>query len=348
MFFAGKKVLGIDVGASSIKIAEMNVGRKGTVLQSFASIPTPSDAVQNGEIANPEAIAQCIVSLLDELGTKRTKAAVAMSGSSVIVKKISMPKMDASLVGEQLHWEAEQYIPYDVNEVNLSYEILESAQSTDSMDVLLIAAVQESVFRYAEAVELAGVECVLVDVAGFALANCFEANYGVLGGEVVALMNMGASATNFVVIENGEVVFCRDIPIGGNTYTSEVQRGLGISREEAEGMKISACTGLEVPPEVISIVQGTHEIVVDEISSSVDFFLNTSSSSTINRGFVTGGCTRVPGLVDQLAKVVQFDRLNPFARVRCDEKTMSRDYANQIADFASVVVGLGMRKVGDA
>ncbi|MCB0421432.1 MAG: type IV pilus assembly protein PilM [Bdellovibrionales bacterium] len=348
MFFAGKKVLGIDVGASSIKMAELNVGRKGTVMSSFASIPTPADAVQNGEIVNPEAIAHCIVSLVEELGTKRTKGAIGMSGAGVIVKKITMPRMEAGLIGEQLHWEAEQYIPYDVNEVNLSYELLEGSNSADSMDVLLIAAVQESVFRYAEAVELAGIECYLVDVNGFALANAFEANYGVIGGEVVTLMNIGASATNFVVVENGEVVFCRDIPVGGNTYTNEVQRGLGISREEAEGMKISACTGLEVPPEVISIVQNTHDLVVDEINSSVDFFLNTSNASTINRGFVTGGCTRVPGLVEQLSKIVAFERMNPLLRVRCDEKTMSRDYADQIRDFASVVVGLGIRQVGDS
>src|SRR5262249_39295166 len=153
--------------------------------------------------------------------------AAGMWGTSVIVKKISMPRMEDNLLAEQVKWEAEQYIPFDINEINLEFQKIDSgALGGESMDVLLIAAKTDLVFRYVEAIQSAGYMCTILDVSGFALANCFEHNYGRVPGQI-ALLNIGASVTNFVVVENGQPTFTRDIPVGGNTFNHDIQNEMG-------------------------------------------------------------------------------------------------------------------------
>ncbi|MCB0364809.1 MAG: type IV pilus assembly protein PilM [Bdellovibrionaceae bacterium] len=351
MFFAGKKIIGLDVGTSTIKLAEVDVSRKGAKLISFGLTPTPPGAVIGGEIMDSQAIAEAIRRMLAEVKTKRRHVATGLWGTAIIVKKITIPRMDENLVAEQIRWEAEQYIPFDVNEVNLEYKILENVnQSAETMDIILIAARQENVFRYAEIVESAGLICSILDVGGFALANCFEKNYGEMEGHVVGLLNIGASVTNFVVVESGEVVFCRDIPVGGMTYNNEVQKSMGISMEEAEALKIAYSSGHPGPEELGRIIQTTHEIVCDEIQGSLDFFKNTSSSGSITQCFVTGGGSRTGGLLDNLSRHIglQVEIFDPFINLAYNDKVFSPDYISQIRDFSAVAMGLGMRELGDA
>ncbi|MCB0362104.1 MAG: type IV pilus assembly protein PilM, partial [Bdellovibrionales bacterium] len=229
-----------------------------------------------------QGISDAIRHMLGEVKTKRRHVSTGLWGTAVIVKKITIPRMDESLVSEQIRWEAEQYIPFDVNEVNLEYKVLERVnQSAETMDIILIAARQENVFRFAEIVETSGLVCSVLDVGGFALANCFERNYGVLDGQVVSLLNIGASVITFVVFENGEIVFCRDVPVGGSTYNTEIQKAMGVSLEESEALKLGFSSGQPGPEELGRIIQSTHEILCDEVQSSLDFFRNTSSSGAI-------------------------------------------------------------------
>src|SRR5690606_25381946 len=135
---------------------------------------------------------------------------------------------------EQVRYEAEQYIPFDINNVSLSHHVLPTTITSETQDVLLIAAQNELVAQYTQAISMANLECKILDVSGFALANCFEMNYGRFPGETIALLNFGAAITNFVVIHSGDVVFCRDIPVGGANYTNEISKGMGVSTQEAE------------------------------------------------------------------------------------------------------------------
>lgn len=349
MFFVDKNLVAIDIGTSSIKLAEIEFGRKGAVLKKFGVFPLEPNMIVNGEIAEVGPVSQCLSTLIRTSKTKRKQAAVAMWGSSLVVKKISMPKMEASLVAEQIKWEAEQYIPFDVNEVSLEHFVLQNRSvATETMEVLLVAAKQELIFRYLETIEGAGIKCSLVDVCGFALANCFEANYGVMDG-MVALLNIGAASTNLVVVDNGDVVFNRDVAIGGLNFSSEINKQMGVSLQEAESLKISASIGQEVPAEVHSIIASMVEQVTEEIRNSFEFFTATASGAAISRIFVSGGSIFVPGLVDQISKAVNlpYEVFDPFLKLGYDKRAFTPEYISQIKAISPIAIGLGLRKIGD-
>lgn len=351
MFFQSKKLIGLDIGSANIKMAELEVGRKSATLTGFMIQPTPPRSITAGEIADPAAVSDAIRAMYSGLKTKRKSAAVGLWGTSVITKRITIPQMEEKLVSGQIRWEAEQYIPFDVNEVNIDFKILKNYQSNpESMDILLVAARQETAMLYQDIVQSSGLQCDIIDVSGFALANCYMNNFGAQKGQTVALMNMGAAVTAFVVIENGEVVFCRDIPVGGLTYTSEIQKAMGISVDEAEAMKISACTGQAAPEEVGKIIQSTHEVIADEIQSSLDFFTNTTPGLPVQHCLVTGGASRTVGLVSQLTQhtKVNYQILNPFNAIKINDRNLSPGFVSEIRDFAAVAVGLGLRAKGDA
>jgi type IV pilus assembly protein PilM len=348
LFFNSKKMIGLDIGTSSIKIAELDVGRGTSTLVSFGVTPTPKDAYVSGDIANPQAIGEAIRQVIHEIKTKRKFAATSLGGNSVIVKRITIPKMEEKLIAEQIRWEAEQYIPYDINEVNLAYEIIKRSSTTaENIDLILVAAVQGHVFKYVEAVSLGGLNSSVIDVGGFALSNCFKANYGEMEGQTVALINVGAHSTTMVVIEDTEVVFCRDIPVGGMNYTMDLQKSLGMEFSEAETLKLNL-TGQTAPQEAAQVIQSTHEVYCEEIKGGIDFFINSSKSQTINRCFITGGGSRTPGLIEQISKIVPAERFDPFFNLKVNKKSFSDQYLSQIRDLAGTAIGLGLRSVGDA
>ncbi|MEO0335059.1 MAG: type IV pilus assembly protein PilM, partial [Pseudomonadota bacterium] len=181
MFFKSKKLIGLDIGSSTIKVAEIEVKKKKPILQGFAMYDTPDGSIAGGDIMDPESLAMAVQGAISELRSKTRKVATGLWGSSVILKKISVPRMDPELLREQIRYEAEQYIPYDVNEVNLEYKILNAVSNNpEAMEVLLVAAKQDNVLKYAEVILNAGFDCETLDVSGLAFANCFETNYGVV------------------------------------------------------------------------------------------------------------------------------------------------------------------------
>jgi len=345
-FLNKKKLLGLDIGTSTIKMIELDVGKKSSTLVSFAIVPTPPQSFASGEILDTQAVAGAIQELLQKIGTKRDRVAVGLGGSSVIVKRITIPRMEKDLIAEQIRWEAEQYIPFDINEVNLGFEILRSGSSSENMDLLLVAAVSNHVFKYAESAQMARLACEVVDVNGFALANCFRANYGDMVGQTLALLNIGATATNMAIVESGEVVFCRDIPVGGLTYTQDLQKGLSVSLEEAESIKLSVAQG-QAPAEAEAILKSTHEVFLEEIRGSLDFFHNTARNQGVSKSYITGGGSKTPGLHEALGALTPVEKLDPLFNISVNPKKFSADYVNQIRDLAAVAIGLGLRQVGD-
>lgn len=351
MFFKSKKLIGLDIGTANIKLAELEVSRRSTTISSFAIMPTPARAISNGEVTDPASLSESLKALVSDIKSKRKAAAVGLSGSSVITKRITIPPMDEKLVAGQIRWEAEQYIPYDINEVNIDFRVLKKFRSSpDSMDVLLVAAKMDMAMLYQDIIQSAGLECAVIDVSGFALANNFLHNWGAQDGQTVGLMNIGAAVTNLIVIENGEVIFCRDIPVGGSTYTSEIQKGMGINPDEAEAMKISACTGQAAPEEVAKIIQTTHEMFCEEVQSSIDFFVNTTPGLNLSQCFVTGGASRTTGLINQIAEhsKMNMEIFDPLKSIKINEKSLSLQYMSEVRDFAAIAIGLGLRAIGDA
>lgn len=350
MFFASNKVVGLDVGSSSIKIAEVDFGRNGGKLLNFGIVPTPANAINGGDITDAAALSNAIKLLCKEVRITRKFGSIGMFGTSVIVKRISIPRIDTDLVADQVRWEAEQYIPFDPGTVSLAHHVINPAGSGETMDILLIAAQNEMVKAYIKVVKGSGLKMGVLDVSAFALANLFEFNYGRAPGQTVALINIGAAITNLVVIHDGEVIFSRDMPVGGQNYTSDLHKEMGITLPEAESLKLSASAGGAVPSEVHTIISQTTEVVTEEIRNSFDFFAGSAGGLGIAQVYYTGGAAATVGLIKNVAQVtrLKFEWSNPFLRIVSGNRKLSQAYLEQIAPYCSVALGLALRKLGDS
>lgn len=349
MLFGSKKLLGLDIGTNSIKIAELEMTGNAATLVNFGFLPTPINAMAPEEIKDVYALGSAISSLISEMKTKRKSVCVGLSGTSVIIRKITMPKMEEKLLKEQIKFEAEQYIPFDINNISLTHVVLNKMSQGSTMDVLLVAAQNEIITQYMSLIENANLKSSIMDVTGFALSNIFEYNYGKPVEQNIGIFNFGASVTNFVVISQGEVVFCRDILVGGANYTNEISKNLGISANEAEALKVSASTKKDVPEEVNMHIQITTDSIIEEIKNSLDLLNVSTNGISVSRFYYTGGASSTFGLIESLNKStgVPFEHLNPFRKIQANSKKFSTAFVKQIGQFAAVSLGLGLRQVDD-
>jgi type IV pilus assembly protein PilM len=309
----------------------------------------PPEAIVQGAFLNSGAIVDAIQEAMNSARIKSRQVAVAVSGHSVIVKKISLPAMTREELEESIRWEAEQYIPFDVNEVNLDFQILESGDDQGQMDVLLVAAKKDLIDDYVQVISEAGLVPVAIDVAAFAVENAFEANYEVGKQETVALVNLGAQVVNISIVSGGVPCFTRDITTAGNQYTEEIQKALSISFDEAERIKLGgdSHSGQDVvPQEVEQAMQSVTETLIGEISRSLDFFAATSSDTRIERVFLSGGAARVAGLKNAFHERtgLPVEIMNPLARMLSSGK-FEPGYLEDVAPSLGVSVGLALRKL---
>ncbi len=350
--FGKANVVGLDIGSSTVKAIEINSkGKdKGFELRSLGIAPIPAEAIVQGAFLNSSAIVDAIGEAI-EVGRIRTKeVAVAVSGHSVIVKKVSLPAMSREELEDQIQWEAEQYIPFDVNEVHLDFQILDTSDGEGQMDVLLVAAKRDLVDDYVQVIQEAGFVPAAVDVAAFAVENAFEMNYEAQPEEVVALVNIGAQVVNINVIQNGVPAFTRDITTGGNQYTEEIQKSLSISFEEAERIKLGG-NGKDqshevVPQEVEHAIRSVTDTLVGEIARSLDFFTATAAESRIDKVLLSGGGACTPGLDASFAERsgLAVEVMNPLSRM-LPSKSFDPEYLASVGTSLSVGIGLAARKV---
>jgi type IV pilus assembly protein PilM len=350
--FGKASVVGLDIGSSSVKAVEIvSKGRdKGFELRSLGIAPIPSEAIVQGAFLNSSAIVDAIGDAIQSGRIRNKQVAVAVSGHSVIVKKVSLPAMTREELEDQIQWEAEQYIPFDVNEVHLDFQILDTSDGEGQMDVLLVAAKRDLVDDYVQVIQEAGLIPAAVDVAAFAVENAYEVNYGVQPDEVVALVNIGAQVVNINVIQNGIPAFTRDITTGGNQYTEEIQKALSISFEEAERIKLGGNSTDQnqevVPQEVEHAIRSVSDTVIGEIARSLDFFTATAAESRIHKVLLAGGGAGIPGLDTAFAERsgLTVEVMNPLARM-LPSKGFDPDYLLSVASSLGVGIGLASRKV---
>ena len=285
---------------------------------------------------------------------KQRETAISVSGHSVIIKKIQMPQMTAEELDESIQWEAEQYIPFDVKDVNIDTQILssEGVQTTGQMDVLLVAAKKDMINDYTTVVSEAGLLPVVVDVDSFAVQNMFSANYEVADADTVVLINAGASVININILDHGVTVFTRDVTIGGNQFTEEIQKQLNVSYEEAEALKIGGGRGESdavVPQEVERVMAGVAEQVAGEIQRSLDFYAGTAADANFSKVYLSGGTAKIPALFKTIeARVgVPVEILNPFKNIEIDNRRFDPGFIMDVAPMAAVAVGLALRRPGD-
>src|SRR5467141_2320296 len=243
MFGLGKSpkaVVGLDIGSSAVKAVELKPSGKSFKVTSFAIEPVPPDSIVDGAIIDGTAVADAIKRLFENKAFKTKDVAASLSGNAVIVKKISLPVMTEAELAESIYWEAEQYIPFDIQDVNLDYQILDAgtgAESSGTMDVLLVAAKKEKIADYTGVISQAGRVPVIVDVDAFAMQNAYEINYGLDPQAVVVLLHAGESDININIVTGDQSLFTRDVSIGGNAYTEAVQKELNLPFDSAEQVK---------------------------------------------------------------------------------------------------------------
>ncbi|MGH7273767.1 MAG: type IV pilus biogenesis protein PilM, partial [Nitrospiria bacterium] len=240
MFKKVKPLVGLDIGSSTIKLVQMDETKRGHSLEKFGIIALDPELIVDGTVMDAGRVTDAIRQLVAEQNTKVRDVALAVSGHSVIVKKIQVPIMSEDELEESIKWEAEQYIPFDINDVNIDFQILdnhEGAESRDQMSVVLVAVKKDKLNEYTALITEAGLTPAVVDVDAFSLENMYSINYDIREGEVAALVNIGASVMNINIVKNGHYAFTRDISIGGNRYTETVQKELSLSFAEAEKAK---------------------------------------------------------------------------------------------------------------
>jgi type IV pilus assembly protein PilM len=345
-----KSLVGLDIGSSSVKAIELKAVGKGYRVSAIGVESVPPDSIVDGAIIDGGAVADAVRRLFATKKFKAKDVVASLSGNSVIVKKITLPSMTQAELSESIYWEAEQYIPFDIQDVNLDYEILDGGGDTGgSMDVLLVAAKKDKIGDYTNVITQAGKTPVVVDVDVFALQNAFEANYGFESSSVVALLNAGASAININILSGSQSVFTRDVSMGGNAFTEAVQKELNLPYESAEQLKKGQDVDGATYEDARAVLRAMTDNVLLEVEKTFDFFKATASNDRIDRIMLCGGASRVEGFAESLRErfntdVEQFD---PFRQVTLDAKKVGIDNPDDYAPVAAVAMGLALRKVGD-
>ncbi len=349
-----KNAIALDLGSSYVKVLEVTQVRNRLTATAFGVQKLPPEAIVDGALMNSNVIVETIRELISRHRIRTKDVVTSVSGHSVIIKKITLPSMTKEELAESIQWEAEQYIPFNIEDVNIDAQILSEVQDeSGQMEVLLVAAKKELINDYTSILSEAGLTPVVIDVDAFAVQNMFELNYEINEAETVVLVNIGASIININVLKNGTTAFTRDISLGGNQFTEEIQKHLNVSYEEAEALKIGGeimgDSQSVVPQEVENIIASVSENVATEIQRSLDFYSATSTEDHIARLYLSGGSAKVPGLTRMIEQRtgIPVEIVNPFRQIEVPERILKPAYLEQIAPMAAVAVGLSLRRAGD-
>ncbi len=347
----GKKdnLVGLDIGSRSIKAAEITETKQGFSLKRFGIVDIAHGAIEEGTINEPDTVAESIKQLFKSYNIKENNVAVSIGGYSVIVKKITVPTMDEEKLQETIHFEAEQYIPFDISDVNLDFQILgESESNPGQMNVFLVAAKKEMVNDYINVVNLAGLNPCIVDVEAFALQNAFESNYEV-GSENTALIDIGASKTSLNILKGNSSVFMRDVSLGCGQINQKIMSLIECSFEEAEQLKHGEKSDRLSQEDLKDIISSVVSDWCTEIRRALDFFYSTYPEDQIKRIILSGGGANIAGFRRLLATEAsaEVQSINPFENFEIDSKNFDDAFIKQIAPQAAISMGLAMRRVDD-
>jgi type IV pilus assembly protein PilM len=356
------QLVGLDIGSHAIKIVEIEDTKKGRILKNFGMIGLPQDAIVEGAIKEMEIVSSAIKTLYKNLKIKNKNIVTSISGYSVIVKKISIQKRGEAELDASIQDEAEQYIPFDINDVNLDYEILSLPGEEDTakkgqgdrgdrglMDVMLVAAKKDIVEDYVSLLHLTGLNPAILDVDAFALQNAFELSAENISG-CYALVNVGAEELGINAIKNGVSIFTRDSSYGGYQINEAIMSKFDVSYEEAEkiklgGTKIDHKDKGSVEEIFASVISGW----VNEIKRALDFLATTYPDETIEKIVISGGSCRFPGFQKylELETEIPVIELNPFSNLQVNDKLFDPKYLTYMAPQAAIAVGLALRSIGD-
>ena len=339
-FGGGGSLVGLSIGASSIKVAELKKKKKQWALIKYASVSLDSIPGEHREISNPASVIQTIQSALKLAGITSKNVCSAIAGSGLIIKNLMITITNMKELQDQVFWEAEQYIPYDITEVVIDYQVI-GEKKGDQVEVILVAVKKDFLEQYMSVIEQAKLTPKIMDTELFALQNTFEANYSISPAESVLLADVGAFSTKIVICGNGIPYFTKDAPFGGIAVTQEIQKELNLPRpEDAEALKVSK----NLPQEVRDVLSRTGQNLAGEIKKAIDFYSASSLGPPITQVLLSGGGSRM----DSLSRLVRdqtsipCDYLNPFQKVTAELKDFTGDVAS-IAPEVVIPMGLAIR-----
>jgi type IV pilus assembly protein PilM len=347
--FGSKSIVGLDVGSSSIKAVELKKKGGSIEVAHLGLEHLAPDIVVDSMIVDSGTVSTAIAKLFADAGIKTKNVATAVSGHSVIVKKISLPSISDAELADTIQKEAAQHIPFDLADVNLDYQILSEDEGQPQMDVLLVAVKKDKILNYTNVLSMAGKTPAIVDIDALALQNCYEFNYEPSPNQVVALLNLGASVMNINIVKGTTPLFPRDVSVGGHQYTDSLQKELDLNFDDAEALKLGRKVGTVSEDAKTPILQQVTEIIVLEIQKTFDFFRASAAGEHIEKILVAGGSSKVPGLLEALRQEFSMpvEILNPFQKISPPASGWGMELIDANAGQLAVAVGLALRSFED-
>ncbi|MBX3282649.1 MAG: type IV pilus assembly protein PilM [Acidobacteria bacterium] len=349
LFGKKKRVAGLDIGSSSVKMVELDGKPNSLNLVSLGFENLPSDTIIDGQIMELNVVSDVIQNVCNNHQIEANQVVTGVSGHSVIIKNIALPPMSAEELEESIDWHAEEHIPYDLADVSLDYQV--TGESGDSTNVLIAACKRERIDNIKQAIQLAGKQPVVIDVDTFALQNCYEANYDPAESDVVTLLNIGASTMNVNIVKGTRSLFTRDITVGGSQFTDVLQRSLGLNFQQAEAVKRGVANAAPDVEEksIEPLMNNVTEVVAMEIQKTFDFYRATTddNETQVQKILISGGGSKLAGLAQDLSQRLELpvEVLNPFRKIYIDQNKFDPDYIKEIVPEMAVAVGLAMRGV---
>lgn len=347
--FGARTMAGLDIGSSSIKVVELKRSRGALEAAHCGLEDLPRDLVVDSMIADAGTVSTAIARLFATAGIKTRDLVTAVSGHSVILKKITLPIASDQALPEAIQREATLHIPFDLADVNLDYQVLSEQRERGQLEILLVAVKKDKILNYTQALSLAGKNAAVVDIDSLALLNCYEYNYAPGAEDVVALLNLGASILNINIVKGICPLFPRDVSMGGHQYTEALQRELQLSYEEAEALKRGSAADSPHRDARLPILKQVTESIVLEIQKTFDFFRASAEGEPIAKIYLAGGSSRVDGLAEALQEEFSLpvEFLDPFLKISRPSQADAAEVAQHHPEQMAVAVGLALRSFND-
>jgi len=350
MFFFNKQLLGLDMGSFYLKAARLVKSGRKYRLKRFGVIPIPVNTVVDGSIMNTYEMNDAIKTLLTKEHLTDKYCAISIAGHGIISRIVNMPQVPPAEFKKALRVEIETHIPHDINEIY--YDGIRTGVIEDNKErVILIAARQDLVSDFMQVAQMAGIRPMSVEIDASALANIFEVNYPEEMANTLAILNVGASKVNIVILSKGIVSFFRDIPNGGNFITEEITRRLKVSFQQAESLKSGEQSSDDsiLPQQVEEVVADVAKTMVSDIQRVFDYYTNINPEDKIQKIFITGGTTRSHTFVTTLKSLlaVPVEKMNPFKEIVVPPSVMDHDQMEADTSIAAVSLGLALRRLDE-
>ena len=341
----GKNLVGVDIGASSIKVVQLKEARKRLQIVRWGWAPLPQQTIIDGHVMNAGAVSEALARVFQDNKIAQRDVAIGVYGQSVIIRKITVPIMTPAELDEQIHWEAEQHIPFDIKLMSVDYEVLRRRPESGQMDLLLVAAKKDEINDYASILREARLKPTVVDIHAFTIQNIFEHQYGLPPDATIVLLNVGAAVSSLNIVSKGVSAFTREITNAGNAITEEIRKALGCSYEQAEAYKHGGGPTQIVPQEVTQVINQACQGLAGEIQRSLDFYLATSGEQEISRIYVSGGSAYLAPLVQAIERRarVPVQLFDPMVNLTVDAKFVNEPQLRSMAATMVVALGLSLR-----